>query len=194
MRRGKFGICWIHHQNAKDFQRVLTADVFDELGEPYGSIGGSSLDDAEATHANQEEDSPALDGTAIETLLRTKDLTLLGLLSLTHVERLKWRLGMQLPMPLLCRRLFEALDTERVGLLPVESLEYIINYLSREFPMGKATTDLVQVRLIGSLPAARIRPSVSSQSYRTSVKAAELFAISKEIDCGANGSYSTGNV
>lgn len=120
-----------------------TRDACDNLYRP--NVG--SLDDGEVTKVAQNNEEDGQSGSAIETLLRSRDLSLPTLVGMSHMERIKWRVGIQISMPLLSKRLFNALDFDDVGLLPVESLEYIINFLACDFPIGKATTDIVQVSL-----------------------------------------------
>eukprot|EP00892_Ulva_mutabilis_P000970 jgi/Ulvmu1/10874/UM007_0050.1 len=107
-------------------QQAEVVNDFDDLG---NSVYDSSLHDVEATQANQEEQVSDLDSSAIEGLLRTRDLTLQRLISPTSVESLKWRLGIHMPMPGLAKRVFLALDMERAGPLPVDSLEHMMNFL-----------------------------------------------------------------
>jgi len=112
-------------------------------------VGGSSryawLDNVEEEHIGALDDQDESGHNRVDALLHSKDVNLQDLLSLTLVERLKWKLGMRLPMPALSKRLFDVLDFDHTGLLQAESLDSVLNFLSHYFPVGKATSDIVQV-------------------------------------------------
>lgn len=109
-----------------------------------GRLG--SLDDAQAARSEPAQGEIEPGTNELEELLRSDEVTLYGLLSLTLFERLRLRLGMHFPVPILSKRMFHALDLDGSGLLPAQQLETISSFLSHYFPVGKPTADMIQVQ------------------------------------------------
>lgn len=107
--------------------------------------GDFDIDDMSLTRSDSTDEEI----NATVALLETEGLKLQELLSLSWLERLQWKFGRRLPTNMLAKRIFGALKLGTADLLHPEQAEAVLNYLSQYFPMGKATADMIRVRLSG---------------------------------------------